>query len=28
VFNGVSVATDQSIYVTADGTNAVYRFRR
>lgn len=28
IFNGVTVGTDQSIYVTADGANAVYRFRR
>ena len=28
VFNGVAVGPDQSIYVTADGANAVYQFRR
>ena len=28
VFNGVTVGPDPSIYVTADGANAVYRFRR
>ena len=28
VFNGVAVGSDGSIYVTADGANAVYRFRR
>jgi sugar lactone lactonase YvrE len=28
VFNGVAVGSDQSIYVTSDGANAVYQFRR
>ena len=28
VFNGVAVGSDRSIYVTADGANAVYQYRR